>query len=157
MATTRPRKPVERAEARRLRKQGAPLKRIASELGVSPSSVLTWTRDIELTEEQHEQNLRGPTGPLYEERIRKRAKAWSARCRSRRADFQAEGRARAREGDPLHYAGCMLYWAEGAKGRNTVNFVNSDPYMLRLFLRFLIKTLGVDRERIRIRLNVRRF
>ena len=48
----------------------------------------------------------------------------------------------------------MLYWAEGAKTRNTVKFVNSDPHMLRLFLRFLRKCLGVDAQRFRISLNV---
>ena len=31
----------------------------------------------------------------------------------------------------------MLYWAEGSKSRNAVQFVNSDPAMVRLFGAFL--------------------
>lgn len=38
----------------------------------------------------------------------------------------------------LHLAGCMLYWAEGAKSRNTIEFANSDPNMVRLFCRFSV-------------------
>jgi hypothetical protein len=48
----------------------------------------------------------------------------------------------------------MLYWAEGTKGRNTVEFANSDPNMVRFFRRFLVESLGVSPEDIRIRLNV---
>lgn len=48
----------------------------------------------------------------------------------------------------------MLYWADGAKSRNTIEFANSDPNMVRLFCRFLRECLGVPDERIRVRLNV---
>jgi hypothetical protein len=152
--STKPRKPLERADARRLRRQGMSIKRIAKLVEVSPSSVFVWTRDIELTAEQHAVNLRGPRGPLNPETLRKRAAAWSERCRQRRAEFQAEGRARVREADSLYLAGCLLYWAEGTKNRNTVRFSNSDPHMMRLFRRFLTKTLGVKDEDFRLSLNV---
>ena len=44
---------------------------------------------------------------------------------------------RARDGDPLHVAGCMLYWAEGIEGSDNSDRRNSDPAMecLRAFLR----------------------
>ena len=57
-------------------------------------------------------------------------------------------------GDPLHLAGCMLHWAEGSKRRNTIEFVNSDPHMVRLFRYFLVASLGIPAERIRVTLNV---
>jgi hypothetical protein len=148
------RKPAERAEARRLRQEGMPLKRIAARLAVSPSSVYLWTRDIEVTAEQRAWNLRGPDGPLNPEGMRKRAAAWSATCRRRRAAYQMEGRNRAREGDPVHRAGCMLYWAEGTKGRNAIQFVNSDPWMIRVFLTFLRESLGVESSAVSLSLNV---
>src|SRR4051794_6513999 len=107
--TPRIRKPVQRAEARRLRSAGTPYKRIADALGISPSSAFAWTRDIALTPEQIASNLRGPTGPRSPEAQKKRSIAWSRRCRGERARQQEEGRSRAREGDPLHLAGCMLY------------------------------------------------
>jgi transposase len=47
---------IERDEARRLRREeGLAIRVIAEQLGVSKSSVSVWKRDVELTEEQHEQ------------------------------------------------------------------------------------------------------
>jgi hypothetical protein len=38
----------------------------------------------------------------------------------------------------------MLFWAEGAKDRNRVYFVNSDPNMMKLFMQFLREEMGVE-------------
>ena len=48
----------------------------------------------------------------------------------------------------------MLYWAEGSKHRNSLTFANSDPEMIRFFVRFLQESLGVGPEEMTIRLNV---
>jgi hypothetical protein len=147
-------KSLEREQARQLRAEGLPYKRIAAALGVSVGSAYLWTADIELTSEQIEYNSRGPTGPQNPERARRAAITWSRRCREKRAAYQEEGRRRAREGDRLHQAGCMLYWAEGAKARNTLKFVNSDGQMVWFFRRFLTEALGVPLDKIAMTLNV---
>lgn len=147
-------KMAEREAARALRAIGMPYKRIAAELGVSANSAYHWTRDIRLTPDQEQANLRGPNGPHNTDRVRRAAATWAARCRARRAASQADGRAAAREHDPLHLAGCMLYWAEGAKRRNTIQFTNSDSRMLWLFRRFLTDALGIERDRICLAINV---
>ena len=51
-------------------------------------------------------------------------------------------------------AGCMLFWAEGSRSRNSVYFTNSDPAMMRLFLDFLVTEVGVRRDAVRIDLNL---
>jgi hypothetical protein len=48
----------------------------------------------------------------------------------------------------------MLYWAEGAKTRNTIKFANSDPQMVLLFRRFLTEALAVELDEIVMTLNV---
>jgi hypothetical protein len=144
----------EQAEARALRTEGLPYKRIGARLGVSPDSVFKWTHNIELTPAQREANLRGPKGPLNPERIARAAASWAARCRERRLVCQNEGRATARLGDLLHQAGCLLYWAEGSKSRNQIGFSNSDAHMVRQFRRFLTDSLGVEREAIVMSINV---
>lgn len=48
----------------------------------------------------------------------------------------------------------MLYWAEGAKGRNTIKFANSDPQMVLLFRRFLTDSLAVELDEVVMTLNV---
>jgi hypothetical protein len=141
-------------EARALRHTGLPYRKIAEQLRVSVNSAYRWTNDIVLSAAQREYNLRGPTGPQNPEHVRRRMAAWSARCRAKRAAHQQDGRVAARRREPLHLAGCTLYWAEGAKSRNQVKFTNSDVRMLRVFRDFLVESLGVDLRRITLRLNV---
>jgi hypothetical protein len=48
----------------------------------------------------------------------------------------------------------MLYWAEGSKGRNAVQFVNSDPEMVAYFGRFLRTYYGVADDQFRVDCNL---
>ena len=130
------------------------LKRIAARVGVSVSSVSVWTRDIELTPKQRERNLRGPRGPQNPEHIARRVTTWKRVNRERRLGYQRDGRERARERDPLHIAGSMLYWAEGTKCRNSVRLANSDAYLLRFFRRFLTDTFNLEPRDFTLSLHV---
>ena len=58
------------------------------------------------------------------------------------------------EEEHLRLAGVMLYWAEGCKGWSTVKFVNSDPMMIRLFLRFLREICGIWEERLKLLIHM---
>jgi transcriptional regulator with XRE-family HTH domain len=144
-------KPVEREAARRLRREeGLALRVIAARLGVAVSSVSLWTRDIKLTEAQHER-LR-EANPIYNRQLRGQG-GRSASARAVRLAAQDHGRAMARQGIPEHLAGCMLHWAEGSNARNSVVFTNSDPEMLRAYLRFLRGPCEVDNKRISLSIN----
>jgi hypothetical protein len=107
-------------------------------------------RDIELTPEQHAR-LRA-ANPLHNAQLRGQA-GRSESARAARVAAQRHGRELARRGDPLHAHGCMLYWAEGAKSRTTVMFVNSDPCMHELFLRFLCCCYDVPDHRVALAVN----
>ncbi len=50
----------------------------------------------------------------------------------------------------LKIAGIMLYWAEGTLRGNTVDFVNSNAEMVKIFLSFLKQVCGVDEIRLRV-------
>jgi len=130
-----------RKEARRLRQNGMSVRDIAETLNVSKGSASLWVRDIILTREQVEvlkanQRLYGTQNAGSQTNRKKH--------REMRMAYQEAGRATARQNRPLHLAGCMLYWAEGAKHRNKVYFVNSDPNMIRLFIRFLREELKIE-------------
>ena len=73
--------------------------------------------------------------------------------RKLREEYQQEGRKKAKELDPLHIAGCMLYWGEGTKSRNTLSMTNSDEAMLIFYLRFLKEQFGVKDQKISIHIN----
>lgn len=66
----------------------------------------------------------------------------------------ARGRVAAREGNLLHQAGALLYWAEGSKRRNTIQFTNSDANIVALFRRFLTDALAIEDDEILLTLNV---
>ncbi len=131
-----------------------PIKRIAAQVGVSPASVHAWTLDIPLSEEHRRRNLSGPRGPQSPELVARRAATWTRVNRSRRRRYQHEGRTRAQARDPLHMAGCMLYWAEGSKERNCLIFANSDLGMVVFFRGFLRECFGLGPTDLTVRLNV---
>lgn len=116
-------------------------------LHVAQSSVALWVRDVELTYEQRAAlAVRSPAlNPEFN----------GSRTRARRAleirrAYQEQGRALARQRDPLFIAGCMLYWAEGAKSRNQLKFSNSDPDMAAFFMQFLRTYFPDDAESARV-------
>jgi transcriptional regulator with XRE-family HTH domain len=145
-------KVVERDRARRLRSEdGLSIKAIATELAVSSSSVSRWVRDIELTDAQLA--VLRAANPILNGQRSGTARS-SANARARRFAAQRHGRELAAVGDPLHQAGCMLYWAEGHRNRNQVVFTNADADMLVLFRQFLRQCYGVADEQIALTVNV---
>jgi ABC-type bacteriocin/lantibiotic exporter with double-glycine peptidase domain len=50
-------------------------------------------------------------------------------------------------------AGCMLYWAEGSKGRTSCSFSNSDTNMLKMFISFLYNLFNITSNDIRVHIN----
>lgn len=139
--TRRPRaKDDLRASARCLRRQGLDYARIAAELGVSKSSVSLWVRDIPRPER------------LSYEECRKRSadgarRYWEAERPAREARREAVRAAAEAEIGPLTpreliIAGAIAYWCEGGKNKSyrrtdRVVFVNSDPALVSMFLKFL--------------------
>jgi hypothetical protein len=132
-----------------MRLAGQAIKPIAAELGISPATVLRWTTDITLEPAQ-----RATLNASHHEAYLRRSIAWSERCRQRRSRWQQEGRERARLGDPLHVAGCMLYWAEGGKSKNQLKLCNSEVSMVRFFRRFVSTCFDAPPERFVMSLNV---
>lgn len=130
------------------REEGRSVKELAALLGVSRSSISLWVRDIELTNEQREA-LRGRMGARIDG-----PRANAAIALERRKEAQASGRARARRGELLHVAGCMLFWAEGSRTRNTVEFVNSDPAMIKFFVAFLRSCYAVPDSKVAVTCNL---
>jgi transposase-like protein len=129
-------------KARYLRKVvGKSIKSIAKELGVSSSSVSIWVKDIELTKTQKQK--------LKATMLNAGTKASAKMYREKRISCQKAGFSEIRENN-LHLAGCMLYWGEGSKGKNSVVFTNSDPHMMNIFLRFLKECYGTNDENISV-------
>src|ERR1700722_1055706 len=139
--THRPRaKDAEHAKACELRAQGRTYTEIASDLGVSTSSVSRWLRDMPRL------------GRLSYEECRKRnadgvARYWEAvgtirEARRHAICESAVGQIGAMSDREVLIAGAVAYWCEGTKSkpyapRDRVTFINSDPHLITFFLRFL--------------------
>jgi transcriptional regulator with XRE-family HTH domain len=138
------------AEAREMRQvEGLSYHEIARRLGVSYTTARRWTIDIELSVKQ--------LSALRSSRVEQAARAsatMAATYRLRRRSWQEEGRERARVGDPVHQAGCFLYWAEGSKSRNALSLANSDVNLMRVFVRFLRTEFALPTERFSFRLHL---
>lgn len=154
--TRRPRaKDDMREQAIALRREGRSYREIQQVLGVSKSSLSLWLRDVALTDEQRV--LLATRSPQAAQR---RAASLRARRIATTERIHAEarssiGRLTARE---LLVAGILAYWAEGAKSKpwsrsERVEFTNSDPTMITLFLRWL-ELVGVPRSRLTFQVQI---
>lgn len=140
-----------RQQARELRKQGWSYRQILKELKVSISSVSLWCRDIELTEEPEQALVEGKK--MWGD-DNKGAQHNRETALQERIVYQQAGCTAAREERFLHIIGCMLYWAEGGKyNRGRVDFANSDPVMLELFVCFLREELHVEDAAIKFKVH----
>lgn len=127
-------KPEKRKRARELRQQGWKVKDIAKELDVRRETASRWCLDIRLTPEQIAELAKDNPRWLAQHEAAQQTKQEALK---QRLAYQEAGREHARTGSDLHFMGCILYWAEGAKSRNNLKFVNTDHNMLKLFMRFL--------------------
>jgi hypothetical protein len=155
--TRRPRaKDAVRARARELREKGLDLEEIATELAVSKGSVSLWVRDMPR-----------PPHLSYEESRKRSAEGvrryWAVEGPVREAARQGVISTAAAEIGVLSdreilIAGAIAYWCEGTKSKphrrdDRVVFINSDPGLIRLFLRFL-DSAGVEPERVTYRVHI---
>jgi predicted transcriptional regulator len=141
-------KPELQRKAQKLRAQGLSVREITRRLDVSKSSVSRWVRTVRLTKEQQEELTRKSGACHLNGSAVNKEKA-----QRNREQWQKEGREKVVSGSTLYCIGCMLYWAEGAKNRNTIRFGNSDPDMMVIFVRFLRDELGIDNSEMTIRLQ----
>ena len=145
-----------RARARELRQRGMAYHEIAADLGVSKSSVSLWVRDIprpeRLTYEECAKRQAAAVAAYWSGERRRRA---AAREAIRAREQQAIGPLTERE---ILIAGAIAYWCEGAKNKphrryDRIDFINSDPQIIKFFLRFLA-TAGVSTDRLIFRISI---
>lgn len=137
----------EQGEAVAMRRNGVSVKNIAKQLGVSPSSVSYWTKEVELTEEQRVKLLANRTD------LRSFSDKTRFAARAVREGYQQQGREDARKGNSIHMQGCMLYWGEGSKNANAVRLSNTDGYLLKHFVTFLRNFYNLSDEDITVRVR----
>jgi hypothetical protein len=142
-----------RGQARALRQDGRSVPEIAAELGLSKSTVWLITRDIPWAAEPRSSGSRSEVALAYWRK--KNVQTAAERDRVTSGILESFGELTDRE---LLIAGAVAYWAEGTKSkpwriRERLNFINSDPDMILLFLVWMAE-LRVDPSRLRYRVNI---
>ncbi|WP_436786497.1 hypothetical protein [Yinghuangia sp. YIM S10712] len=142
----------QRERARTLRLQGKTYDEIVEELGVSKSSVSLWVRDLPKPREQSPEAMTRHMDMMRavrDENVKQRVE------RNHRESADEFTHLSERE---LLALGVGLYWAEGTKSKpwrpaKRVDFVNSDPGMIRVFLAWL-RSLGLGTDRCTFRVFI---
>jgi len=143
-------------KCRELRKKGKSFREIASTMELPLSTVFLWAKSVEISEENilllHKKSLESlQRGRLlaqtakklkYNQEIEQNLNLGKQRIGN---DFTKR---------ELDCIGTALYWAEGFKKDRRLGFANSDPIMIKLFLFWLEKLLGVPKSEIRLRVGI---
>jgi transposase len=142
----------EQKEAVRLRKRGHSYREILKRIPVAKSTLSLWLRRVGLSKRQEQR--------LTLKRLEAGRRGAQAR-RNQRVKITEEIKNQARAeilylnlGEKeLWLMGTMLYWAEGKKEKDSsssgsVRFSNSDPFMLKLFRKWLADVCNVSEDRI---------
>ncbi len=133
-----------------LRQQGFSYSEILAKISVAKSTLSLWLRDVDLSKRQKQR--------ITEKKIISARKGGEAR-KMKRLDDTAKIKNRARK-DIQHISkrelwliGVMLYWAEGTKEKENhpgsgVQFTNSDPQMIVLFLKWLREICNIKKNQV---------
>lgn len=147
----------ERLLARELRRKGESIREIVKQVSAVQSTVSAWCRDIVLTKEQIEalvvrDRSGGAKGRLVAAELAKKQKNERVTF-NKNAGFNRIGKISNRE---LFLIGIALYWAEGSKGLRSQRFVfvNSDPKMIVVMIRWLRECMDVNVEDIVCRVGI---
>lgn len=144
-----------RLKARKLRKKGVSVKKIAQYFKISKSTASIWVRDIILSVEQLEKlkksSLDGAERGRLNNALMQKDKWKKNMEQFKTLGIETIGNLTERE---LMIAGLALYWGEGYKKGRRVQLCNSDPKMIQFLLLWLQKSFQVDSQDIRCRIGI---
>lgn len=146
----------EKQTAIRLRKAGKTYSEILRTVPVAKSTLSLWLREVGLAAQQKQKitekrRLAALRGALARQRQRIEA--------TQKIYDEAENQIGKLSHRELWLIGSVLYWAEGSKEKawrpgSGVQFANSDPEMIKLFLYWLTHICKVKSERIELSLYI---
>lgn len=149
--------PSIKTAAQALRKQGLSLNQIAEALKLPSTTVHLWTRNIKLTKDQLDNLHNRVLTALQKGRLTAQSQKTNQRLKNLNIFLNKGildlGVLSKRD---LFITGIALYWAEGFKNRHEhrLGFCNSDPDMIRLYIRFLKENLKVKNKDLTARLTL---
>lgn len=142
----------DREKALALRKQEMSYSQIKKILKVSKSTLSVWLRNSPLSK-QRIRELRD----WNEQRIERCRETKRKKKEKRLKQFYQEQRKLIFPLSKREYflAGLFLYWGEGYKSQLTkLSISNTDPSIIKFFINWLIKSLKIPKEKLRVQLHL---
>ncbi len=142
--------------AQKLRKEGLSIKEISKKIKSNKSTVSYWCRDILLTKEQlgrlqDKQKAFGMKAILAVAEKKRKQRIEDTALHTERG-AQDVGVITKRD---LFMLGLALYWGEGyKKGSAETGFTNSDPFVIKMILRWFTECYGIQKEDFILRVSI---
>ena len=147
----------DRNRAEKLRRKGWTYSEIKKELGVPKSTLSGWLKDYQLTNTQLSKlTSRSKSNKLLGIEKTRIVKAKKRSERLRSIYFDEKTRLLPLSNRETYLLGLFLYWGEGVKGmHNThIGVNNTDPRVLKFYLYWLIRSLKVEKKKVRVVLHL---
>ncbi len=144
----------EKQKAIRLRKRGYSYSEILKQVPVAKSTLSLWLRSVGLSKRQKQRLTEKKLAAAYRGAADRRSHREYITKEIKEKAKREIGKIDKRE---LWMIGIALYWAEGAKEKEyrpgaRVSFSNSDPKMVKIFLKWLGKCCKISRKEIIFRI-----
>jgi len=147
-------KSKEKRKARKLRKKGESIKKIANLLKISVSTVSLWCRNVELTDKQIENLRKRQTDPFYGKKLDyylKKKKEFNLKLLNLKNEgINSIGKLSKRE---IFLIGVALYWGEGFKKDSLVGLATLDINIAKFFIFWLNKSFGITTKDLILRIT----
>ncbi len=146
-------------EAIRMRKRGASLRDVSKKLGIAPSTLSHWFRNVPLSA-YHKKLLKKRADKSLIS-ARKSAVVWHNAQKTKRLEVAREealrtlGQLRLQSDPIIELALAILYLGEGSKKSDMTSMGNSDARILRFFVEALHRLYHIPRTDMRCELHLR--
>lgn len=146
---------TKRDEATKLRKRGKSYNEIRCLTGIAKSTLSLWLRNLKIGQKQRIRLLKRSSSSGINALIkRNKEQTTHARLRAKVTSENAAQDVEVMDLEKLKIIGCSLYFGEGGKTPNRVDFTNSDPRMIVVMMRFFRQVCKVKEEKFRVQLSL---
>ena len=144
----------------KLRKLGRSYREIAQTLRISKATAYIWTRKVKLSrsarnriQRKTEESLK--RGLIAYNKIHGKIRSEEAAKIRGKYKIRAFKEIKCLSLKNLKLIGIALYWAEGdKKNRNMFRFTNSDPFIIKIMMKFLKEIAEIPEEKIIARMHI---
>lgn len=146
----------EKEKAILIRKQGVSISDIAAKLNVSKSTVSMWCRDIVLTKDAIT-NISTRSDSKSTKALLNYTESLRIKRQENTEISKEKGKNKLGLLSPrdIYCIGIGLYWGEGYKrGSQEFGFTNSDPGMIKFYVKWLKIVFGVDKDDLILRVSI---